>query len=702
MGTCYRSALFTIIFCLCFNHQIAQSFKKDYQPIKSVGYIPDIFTLNTTKKIQGDLKGIEEKDRKLNKQEQNFTIHSNYAIDNQLHGGNILLNDDITIYVGKIADQLLKNNPVLRGQLKIFITKMPEVNAHCMAKGYLFINIGLIAKAENEAQLAYILAHEISHFVKKHGLNTYLQNKKIDKEYRVKTFEDRLINKLSFSKENEMEADFYGFELFKSSDYYINEAITAFDVLKYSYLPIEEIPLDSSFFNDEYYKIPSKYYLKEVQKIKDKEDYDDTKSTHPNIAKRKDKIRALIDSVNIESKKKFIVSETDFIKVRDIARFELNRLYLVERNYLNSIVTAYILLKKYPENLYLKKIISKSLYAMSLYKDGVMIYNEDSYRKAPIPDYTKTEGYSQQMNYILDKLPKKEFVILSLKYVWKNHIEYPHDPLFINLSDSLFSMLTEKYKMRFEDFYSDEGTKIVTTDSDLYYKYAFVNNIRNDNEFKEKFKLLSSKISNNKSDVGLKPFSLPTKNDKKNKNIKVLSNKLNIQKVIIIDPFYKKIDQTIPETSIYSVTDRRQEDLLQFIKINANKYKIVIDLIDPGSFASKNIDLFNDFSVFNDWFNERMEGGEMQNCTVFNSDEIPDLISKYGTKYFLWSGVFSIKYHEKTGTFQHYIDTYYYSILFDIETGKIINKTFTHSVKNDFGFRINDYVEATFEAISKK
>jgi len=79
-----------------------------------------------------------------------------------LLSGDKLFNDPLTIYVNKVADELLKNEPELRKKIKIYVTKSSDVNAHAFDKGFIFINVGLLAQLENEAQLAFILSHEIN------------------------------------------------------------------------------------------------------------------------------------------------------------------------------------------------------------------------------------------------------------------------------------------------------------------------------------------------------------------------------------------------------------------------------------------------------------------------------------------------------------------------------------------------------------
>lgn len=48
-----------------------------------------------------------------------------------------------------------------------------HVNAYSAPGGYVFVTKGLLARVENEAQLAGVLAHEIAHVTKRHALRVY-------------------------------------------------------------------------------------------------------------------------------------------------------------------------------------------------------------------------------------------------------------------------------------------------------------------------------------------------------------------------------------------------------------------------------------------------------------------------------------------------------------------------------------------------
>jgi hypothetical protein len=75
---------------------------------------------------------------------------------------------EITEYVNRVAQNITRNSD-LKVPLNVTLLNSKEINAFALPGGFLFINHGLILEAENEAQLAGVLAHEISHDVARHG-----------------------------------------------------------------------------------------------------------------------------------------------------------------------------------------------------------------------------------------------------------------------------------------------------------------------------------------------------------------------------------------------------------------------------------------------------------------------------------------------------------------------------------------------------
>ena len=151
--------LLLIILSSFISESFAQVDFNNYTTLLSKGTIPQDFTKQTFQKLEEDLKtGRAELNQN---QEKVFFEGTNYAIDEILHSGFVIYGDDITTYICEIADKLLVNEPELRSKLRFYTIKSNSANAFSTDQGIVFFTTGLIAQLTSEAQLAYILAHEI-------------------------------------------------------------------------------------------------------------------------------------------------------------------------------------------------------------------------------------------------------------------------------------------------------------------------------------------------------------------------------------------------------------------------------------------------------------------------------------------------------------------------------------------------------------
>jgi beta-barrel assembly-enhancing protease len=77
--------------------------------------------------------------------------------------------DPITIYVQKLGNQLAAHAPGEKWPYTFHVVNQKEINAFALPGGPVFVNLGTIKAADNEAELAGVMAHEISHVVQRHG-----------------------------------------------------------------------------------------------------------------------------------------------------------------------------------------------------------------------------------------------------------------------------------------------------------------------------------------------------------------------------------------------------------------------------------------------------------------------------------------------------------------------------------------------------
>ena len=79
-----------------------------------------------------------------------------------------LEDEAVNTYVRNLA-QVIGRNSDLKVPLKVKVLRTDEINAFALPGGFLYVNTGLIQKAESESEFAGVLAHEIAHVAARHS-----------------------------------------------------------------------------------------------------------------------------------------------------------------------------------------------------------------------------------------------------------------------------------------------------------------------------------------------------------------------------------------------------------------------------------------------------------------------------------------------------------------------------------------------------
>jgi beta-barrel assembly-enhancing protease len=81
-----------------------------------------------------------------------------------------LVNDrDVDAYVNRIGQKLASNAGGPQFQYRFRVVNQPDINAFALPGGYIYLNRGIIENAQNEGEVAGVLAHEIAHVALRHG-----------------------------------------------------------------------------------------------------------------------------------------------------------------------------------------------------------------------------------------------------------------------------------------------------------------------------------------------------------------------------------------------------------------------------------------------------------------------------------------------------------------------------------------------------
>jgi len=89
---------------------------------------------------------------------------------NTITSGNIVKNEEINSYIKKV---FCKVSPEYCNEIRIYIIHMPFFNASMYPNGMMHIWTGALLRIQNEAQLAALIGHELSHYLKRHSYEAY-------------------------------------------------------------------------------------------------------------------------------------------------------------------------------------------------------------------------------------------------------------------------------------------------------------------------------------------------------------------------------------------------------------------------------------------------------------------------------------------------------------------------------------------------
>lgn len=473
-----KTIVFSILILLLAQLVNSQTDFDNYTTLLSKGDIPSDFTRETYVKIREDVKA--RRDLKGTKGKI-FLEETNYSVDEILHSGMVIFGDPVTNYIEKVADKLLQNERQLRGELRFYTIKSNIANAFSTDQGIIFVTTGLISQLKCEAQLAYILSHEISHYTQKHVLETYDLATSRD----IKN--DDRIHKLSqHSKENELEADRLGIKRYFEAGYAKEAMVSTFDVLMYSYLPFDELLFPKTYFNTDRFYVPESLFPSKKYEIRNEENYDDSDGTHPNIMKRKDAALNDLNNFSNWGNDTFTLKKELFLEIRDICRFENIRCNTLNANYGVGLYEIFLMEHLHPNSMFLKRMKAQIWLNLLLFKS-------ENIAAKTVNKTSELEGESASLHFFLKKLSTEAMISLALRQIHDLHKAFPTDDEISTINMRLIAHLAKNTKFKTENFskktlmqatidaanFKAESIKITDTKSTTESKYNQIKNRKN-------------------------------------------------------------------------------------------------------------------------------------------------------------------------------------------------------------------------------
>ncbi len=134
-------------------------------------------------------------------------------------------------YVAEVAGRMVRVSDTPNAQFRVTLLNSPVVNAFALPGGYIYFTRGLLALANNEAELAGVIGHEIGHVTARHTAQRYSRG--VMAQLGVAALDLLLQNSLAsqlaqaggalylqkYSRDQEYQADLIGIQLLTRAGY---------------------------------------------------------------------------------------------------------------------------------------------------------------------------------------------------------------------------------------------------------------------------------------------------------------------------------------------------------------------------------------------------------------------------------------------------------------------------------------------------
>jgi Zn-dependent protease with chaperone function len=595
-----------IFLILAFQFPILNPFTAAAQPLRSQGPLPDDLRLSIKQLYDSDIWRAEQYVGKRVRNKQQI-LNASYHINRLLAGGHIVYGDPLSTLASRIADTLLKDYPILRSELRFYTVTTPDVNAFTTPQGMIFINTGLMAQLENEAQLAFIIAHEIIHYYRAHGMETLTGTRNKNKAKDLDDVAELNAGSLPIharSREMEFEADSLGIALFyAASPYWKGVTESVFDILQYSDLPFDDLPFDTTFFNTPYYRLRG-CWLDSTADITTRDNYDDSQLTHPNIVSRRQRSEHAL--AHLPQGVKYLMSTPDqFAQLRHTARMECIRQDLLHGHFARAFYNSWILLRTSPNDEPLNLYTAQALYSIAVAK-----CNEQEYTVAD--DYLRVEGESQQVHYALHTMTAEQTTLAALHKVWESHMKYPDNQHLNAMALHLIDLLRNPLGKSATDFLltvntdtldSDKTKELQDTSTSKLTKYERIRQKRRQQTLRNTSSYALTDLTMADSTlvhILRNRLTTSTQNNDTGKSDTVTPTQ---SKTILFNPTYWVVDG-----HDNLVTDRsiRHEEWLTGHITNTIEHLggSTVDFSDQGMHNMTTAEQYNDFLTICEWTNE--------------------------------------------------------------------------------------------------
>ena len=342
-------------------------------------------------------------------------------------------------YLDALINEIVQANPSLKQQVfHCYFSRSGVPNASYIGEGIILFNMGLFHRLDNESQAAFVIAHEIAHFVLKHSDNainkyvTAINSAEVQaelrrikgSEYRKREQLDKLVKGLTFSsrrhsRDRESEADSLAVALVRNTKFDLTAALTTLALL-------DTIDADNfntaavleNTFNAPKYPFQKKWIKKEEgllgghALLKEDNTLEDSLKTHPDCQQRIKLLQPIISSYAQSPRSADVIDKAKFDALRSDFRYEIIAYAYSANNYSRSLYYTLSLMQQKPGDPYL---VAQTGALLNSIHAAQKAHTLGKYIDLPAPGYTASYNLLLQFiqNLYLENLASISYHFLN-------------------------------------------------------------------------------------------------------------------------------------------------------------------------------------------------------------------------------------------------------------------------------------------------
>lgn len=397
------------------------------------------------KRLKLDLASIDIKDKEKRKFLESAYKAGAKDLLSKIINHELLFDSKLQTIVDQLSQEIYQANPhIPNEEISIWVSRTPQINAVTYMNGTIIIYAGLISRMRSMDELAFVLCHEIAHYLQMHSaqdLQTRLDFifseatakglKKINSSTynRVTQYrdfmEEAVYKKGRHSRQHELEADSIGLELLRRTSYQSGGAIETLELLDSADQEIITLPSLKNIFDNPNFAFKSSWLIDEEESFITGSKFSafdaDSLKTHPDCQIRIQKIKPFIDP---QTKRSDFLSD-GFQYLNTHLSFEIVEYYHDFGNYGRMIHEARKLLVKYPQNAYLHSRIGLGL----LYIWQAQL-NHEKGKVLDFPNPRHSNTYAETIR-MLHNMRLSEFEALSKSYIDQHRSSFQSDEHYL-------------------------------------------------------------------------------------------------------------------------------------------------------------------------------------------------------------------------------------------------------------------------------